>query len=167
VTYDSEVVYQNLFNLLSQTQMLTNRAPNGTPAFTTTSRRLPPANNVSGVQQPALYMLEGEDDIEEKSMALAKEEWHCAAMIFFRNTGNAESVASTQLNKLRDAVIYQLRERTLASDGTTVIPLLGGGRQTLGGVVFHARPKGRLLKNEGLQNNQGAFVVPISILSGM
>jgi hypothetical protein len=55
----------------------------------------------------------------------------------------------------------------LLADGLTVAPLIGGQRQTLGGVVFHARAKGRLLANEGLQNNQGAFVVPISILSGM
>ena len=64
----------------------------------------------------------------------------------------------------------------VTSDGTAVwtdqgfppvSPLLGGMRQTLGGVVYHARVKGRILANEGLQNSQGALVFPISILSGM
>ena len=61
----------------------------------------------------------------------------------------------------------QMLRQTLKADGVTVIPLQGGLKQTLGGVVYHARVKGRILVNEGLQNNQGALVFPISILSGM
>jgi hypothetical protein len=157
----SETIFQNLFNLLSQTQI------SSVPAFVTTSRRLPQVSDVGQALQPALYMLEGEEDVEEKAIALAKYEIHCAAVVFFRNTGGPNQIASTQLNALRDAVIYQMQQQTLASNGTTVVPLLGGNRQTLGGVVYHARVKGRILKNEGLQNQQGAIIFPISILSGM
>jgi hypothetical protein len=81
-------------------------------------------------------------------------------------TGGQNAIASTLLNNLRDAVLYQLQQQTLKADGTTVVPLLGGQRQTLGGVVYHARVKGRILLNEGLQNNRSALVFPISILSG-
>jgi len=163
----SETIFQNLYSLLSQTQQLTNGVPNSTPAFQTTARRLPQVSQVGQAIQPALYVLEGEEDVEEKALALAKYEIHCAAVVFFRNTGGPNEVVSTQMNALRDAVIYQMQQRTLALDGVTVVPLLAGQKQSLGGVVYHARVKGRILKNEGLQNNQGAIVFPISILSGM
>jgi hypothetical protein len=163
----TETIFANLFSLLSQTQMLTNGIPNNTPAFLTTGRTCPPVANVGQATQPAMYIIEGEQDVMENSLANAKYELHCAAIIFFRNTGGPNGIASTQLNNLRDAFIFQLQQRTLASNGTTVVPLLGGNKQTLGGVVFHARVKGRILVNEGLQNQQGAIVFPISILSGM
>lgn len=163
----SETIFQNLYSLLSQTQNLTAGVPNSTPAFVTTARRLPQVSQVGQAIQPALYMIEGEEDVEEKSLALAKYEIHCAAVVFFRNTGGPNEVTSTQMNALRDAVIYQMQQRTLALDGATVIPLAGGLKQSLGQVVYHCRVKGRILKNEGLQNNQGAIVFPISILSGM
>ena len=165
----TEPIFVNLFSLLSQTQLLTDGVPNGTPAFVTTSRTLPQVSAVSPVIQPALYIIEGEQDVIENVQAAAKYELHCAAVVLFRNELGPEPAtpASTQLNNLRDAVIYQLQQATLAGDGTTVVTLLGGQRQTLGGLVYHARVKGRILANEGLQNNQAALVFPISILSGM
>lgn len=164
----TEPIFVNLLTLLSGTQLLDSSGnPTGGPAFVTTGRKLPQVSNVDFVMQPAMYILEGEQDVLEKAIALAKYEMHCAAVVFFRNTGGDEGIASTQMNNLRDAVIFQLQQRTLAADGATIIPLLGGQRQTLGGVVYHARVKGRILANEGLQNNQGALVFPISILSPM
>lgn len=163
----SERIFTNLFALLAATQSLVDGAPSGQPAFVTTGRKLPQVSNVAGAQQPALYMLEGEQDVLEKAIALAKYELHCAAVVFFRNTGGDAGIPSTQLNDLRDAVVFQLQQRTLATDGATVIPLPAALRQTLGGVVYHARLKGRILANEGLLNNQGALVFGISILSPM
>ena len=227
----TEIQFAALFALLSQTQQLTGGVPNGRPAFQTTSRTLPQVSAVGPALQPSLYMLEGEQDIMENAIALPKYELHSAAIVFFRNTTGPSTVNATQLNNLRDAVIYQLREQTLAplpstltvwtpttavalgvtifdpighlqkvttagttggslptfnnsggetTDGTggtaavwtdqgpaPVVPWLGGQRQLLGGVVYHARVKGRMLVNEGLQNSQGALVFPISILSGM
>ena len=222
----TELQFAALFSLLAQTQALSNGAPGGQPAFLTTSRTLPQVSAVGPALQPALYMLEGEQDVSENQIATPKYELHSAAVVFFRNTTGTNAANSTQLNNLRDAVIYQMREQTLAklpallvwapslavslaatlidpaghlqrvttagttgpsapafndaggvtSDGTAVwtdqgfppvSPLLGGMRQTLGGVVYHARVKGRILANEGLQNSQGALVFPISILSGM
>ena len=166
-----ETIFANLYSLLKQTELLTGGVPNGTPAFVTTGRQLPQVSAISEAIQPSMYILEGEEEVVEKAIALAKYEIICAAMVFFRNPVQTATPtgpwASTQMNNLRDAVIYQMQQQTLAADGVTVVPLLGGQRQTLGGVVYHARVKGRLLKNEGLQNQQGALGFPISILSGM
>lgn len=164
----TEPIFVNLLTLLAATQLLDGSGnPTGGPAFVTAGRRLPQVSNVGAVLQPACYIIEGEQDVLEKAIALAKYEIHCAAVILCRNEGGAQSIASTQLNALRDAFIFQMQKRSLASDGVTVIPLLAGYRQTLGGVVYHARVKGRMLMNEGLQNNQAAIVMPISILSPM
>jgi hypothetical protein len=162
-----EKIYANLYNLLSQTQQLTDGAPNGQPAFLTTARRLPQVSQVGQAQQPAMYILEGEEIVRGKVRGPGRYMFKSAAVIFFRNTGGPNEVASTQMNALRDAFNYQIEQRTLAADGVTVVPLLGGRQQTLGGVVYDAYVDGTGLRNEGLQNNQGALSFPISILSGM
>ena len=164
----TETIFQNLFSLVSQTTLLdTSGNPTGTAAFATTSRRLPQVSNVGQAEQPAIYQLELNQDVIEKTQGAASYELHCDLFVFFRNTGGPNELASSQMNALRDAVIYQLQQATLAADGVTVVPLLGGQRQTLGGVVYHARVKGTVLQNEGTQNNQGAIVIPVSILRGM
>jgi hypothetical protein len=164
----TERIFVNLLTLIAGTMLLDSSGnPTDTPAFVTTGRRLPQVSNVGAVLQPACYIIEGEQDVLEKAIALAKYEIHAGAVVLFRNTGGDDSIPSTQLNNLRDAFIFQMQQRGLAPNGTTIQALLAGSRQTLGGVVYHARVKGRVLANEGLQNNQGALVFPISILSPM
>jgi hypothetical protein len=163
-----ETIFQNLFSLLSQTQLLSGGIPSGPEVFVTSSRRLPQVSNAGlSVNQPAIYQIEGEEEIGDKAFNLGRYDIRAAAVVFFRNTGGPNQVASTQMNGLRDAVVYQMTQQTLAADGVTVIPLLGGKNQTLGGVVYNARILGKVLKNEGIQNNQGAIIFPISILAGM
>ena len=163
-----EKIFQNLFSLMSQTQLLDSSGnPTGGPAFVTTSRRLPQVSNVGQAEQPALYQLELNQDVRERTQGAPVYELHCDLFAFFRNTGGPNEVASTQMNAIRDALIYQLEQMGLAADGVTVIPKLGGLRQTLGGVVYHARVLGTILQNEGTQNNQGAVVLPVSILRAM
>ena len=165
----TETIFQNLYNLLWPTQFLTSGAPNGTPCFVNsqaTGRRLPQRDAITPAILPGIWQIEGEQDVLENAIALPRYELHCAAVVMCEITGGQDAIASTLLNNLRDAVLYQMQQQTLKADGTTVIPLLGGQRQTLGGVVYHARVKGRILLNEGLQNNRSALVFPISILSG-
>ena len=165
----TETIFQNLYNLLSQTQLTPPWSPTGTPLLVNppaTGRRLPQRDAISSALLPGLWQIEGEQDVLENVIALPKYELHCAAVVLAEITGGQNAIASTLLNNLRDAVLYQLQQQTLKADGTTVVPLLGGQRQTLGGVVYHARVKGRILLNEGLQNNRSALVFPISILSG-
>lgn len=168
----TETIFQNLYTLLRQTKLLVNGVPGPDPAFITTSRVAPQVSAAGQATQPAFYQMEGEQDVMENVVAAQKYELKAAAIVLFRNTlgpptSNTGPWPSSQLNALRDAVIYQLQQQTLAADQTTVVPLLGGQKQTLGGVVYHARVKGRILVNEGLQNQQGAIVLPITILSGM
>ena len=165
----TETIFQNLYNLLSQTQLTPPWAPDGTPVFvnpSATGRRLPQRDAISSALLPGLWQIEGEQDVLENAIALPKYELHCAAVVLAEITGGQNAIASTLLNALRDAVLYQMQQQTLAADGVTVIPLLGGQKQTLGGVVYHARVKGTIVFNEGLQNNRSALVFPISILSG-
>jgi hypothetical protein len=165
----TETIFQNLFSLVSQTQLLNaSGVPAGGPVFSAaSSRRLPQVSNVGQAEQPAIFQIELHQDLRENVQAAAREELHCMLFVFFRNTGGPDEVASTQMNTLRDAVLYQLQQNTLAADGVTVVPKPGGMKQTLGGVVYHARVIGQILQNEGTQNNQGAIVIPVSILRGM
>lgn len=164
----TETIFQNLFSLMSQTQLLDSYGnPTGGPAFVTTSRRLPQVSNVGQAEQPAFYQVQLNQDLAERVQGAAREELLADLFIFFRNTGGPNQVASSQMNALRDAALYQIQQNTLAADAVTVIPKPGGMRQTLGGVVYHARVIGRILQNEGTQNNQGAIVLPVSVLRGM
>lgn len=156
----SEATFQALFTLLAASTV------GGSAAFVSTSRRLPAIANVLAAQQPALYMLEGEEDVAETDQGLPVQEWRVAAVVLFQSDASPHTIASTKLNNLRDAVVNQLRNFTL-SGPSTVIPKQPGERQTLGGLCYHARIIGKVLKNEGLQNQQGAIVFPISILTGM
>lgn len=158
----TEAMYQALFLLLSQTQL------NEENAFKTSSRRLPPIANVSSGMQPFFGMLESEEVVEEKDNGLPIEEHKVAAVVLFRIPADLTTVASTQLNNMRDAVVNQLRNFTLSAGGVLPVrPLMPGEKQTLGGLVYHCRILGRVLKNEGLQNQQAAILFPISILAGM
>lgn len=164
---NSEQTYVNLLTLIAATKLVVAGQVTDAQAFATTGRKLPQVSNIPQILQPAAFIIEGDEDVIEKPFALAKYESHALLFVFFRNNGNDAEVPSTQLNNLRDSVIYQLQQRGLAPDGVTVLPLAGGNRQTLGGVVYHARVKGRMLKNEGLQNQQGAIIFPLSILTPM
>lgn len=163
----TEPIFANLLTLLAATEMLTTTGqPNGTAAFVTALRKLPPPGNIAPAIQPALYILEGEETETDRDMqGLPVYEIAAAVVIFFRTQG--EEVPSTLMNNLRDAFLYQMQQKTVLPDGQTIFPLMLGEKQTLGGTCYEARVKGRVLKNEGLQNGQGALVFPISILTGV
>lgn len=164
----TEPIFQALYSLLSQAQLLVDGAPTGGAAFVTTGRKCPPVASVSAVLQPAMYMMEGGVRIvPRQGLNLPRYQFEAAAILFFRNTEGDTGIPSTQMNDLWDAIDYQLTQQTLKSDGVTVIPLLGGQKQSLGGVVYDAFVEGTAIRNEGLLNNQGAIAYPITILKGM
>lgn len=155
----TEAVYTALFTLLSQATV------GGSPAFVSSARRLPAISNVLPAQQPALYFLEGEEETVERDIGLPVDKYSLAAVVLFQSSASPGTVASTQMNALRDAVINQIRFFTLGAGGT-VVPKQLGEPQTLGGIVYHVYVEGKILKNEGLQTQQGAIVFPIKILTG-
>ena len=123
----TETIFQALYTLLSQAQMLTNGAPNGTPAFVTTGRKCPQVSSVGAALQPAMYIMEGGVRIVPKAgLNLPKYQFEAAAIVFFRNEGGDTGIPSTQMNELWDALDYQFTQNTLATDLATVVPLLGG-----------------------------------------
>ena len=166
VTFNSEKCFANLLTLLAATKLLTNGLPNGNAAFVTAGRKAIPVASVSAAQQPALFIMEGEIDYSPDDAGLSVDVLHAAVIVYFRNQGGDQGIPSQQLNALRDAVVFQLRQMTVNSGGQ-VIPMTLGDKQTLGGTCVSATIKGKALANEGLQNNQGAFVLPISILTGV
>ena len=164
--FQSEPAYAALFTLLSATQLLTNGQPNGTPAFKTYSRLAIPVSTSTPAQQPALYIMEGEIEFSPlDDMGLSTDQYKAAAIVYFTNPGGS-ALASPQLNALRDALIYQLRQKTLDASGN-IVPLTLGDKQQLGGLCYDVVLLGRGLANEGLQNGQGAAVFPITILTGV
>ena len=164
----TEPIFQNLYSLLSQAQLLVDGAPTGGPAFVTTSRKCPQVSSVSAGIQPFMGMMEGGVRIAlRKGLNLPRYTFEAACIILFRNEGGDQGIPSTQMNQLWDAIEYQMTQRTLKADGVTVFPLPGGMRQQLGGVVYDAYAEGTAIRNEGLLNQQGAIVYPITILTGM
>lgn len=166
VTFSSEACFAKLFALLAVAQTLVNGLPSGFPAFVTTGRKAVPVANVSPAEQPALFLMEGEVDYAPDDAGLSVDVLHAAAIVYFRNTQGDTGIPSQQLNALRDAVVYQMRQKTITQAGA-VVDMTLGDRQTLGGTCVSAAIKGKALANEGLLNNQGAIVFPISILTGV
>ena len=162
--FQSEPCFANLFTLLSATQMLTNGKPNGTAAFVTSSRLAQPVADVSQDEQPALYIMQGEIDFGP-DVGQSTDVYHAAAIVYFTIPGGGVP-ASPVMNGLRDALIYQMRNNTLDGSGN-VIPMTYGEKQQLGGTCYSCAFDGKALANEGLQNNQGAAVFPITILTGI
>lgn len=167
--YPTEQIFANLLTLIAGTKLLSGvpAVPSGPAVFQTASRRLPQVSNVASILQPAVYFIQGEVEAVEKVQGAQYYNLGAGVVVLFRNTGGPNEVASTQMNNLWDAVRFQVQQRTLAPDFTTIIPLLGGQRQHLGGVCYHASIRSRIMMNEGLQNGQGAIVFMVSILQPM
>jgi len=163
--FQSEPCFAGLLTLLAATQTLNNGVPTGQPAFVTTGRKAVPVASVDAARQPSLYIMEGEIEFGGTEVGISTDQYKAAAIVYFRNPGGV-TPASTQMNGLRDALIFQLRQRTLDANGN-VVPLILGERQELGGYCYHAYLDGRALANEGLQNSQGAAIFPITILTGL
>ena len=164
--FQSEPVFAAIFKLLAASQQLTSGQPNGNALFVTTGRQAQPVADVSAAMQPAFYTMEGEiefDGLDE--LGASTDHYKAAAIIYFTNPGGS-AAASPQLNAIRDALIFQFRQRTLDASGN-IVPLILGEKQQLGGLCYHACFHGRALANEGLQNGQGAAVFPITILTGI
>jgi hypothetical protein len=155
----TEAVYAALFSLLSQSQV------GEQTAFVTASRRLPAIANVLAAQQPAMFFLEGEEDVKENNIGLPVYIYSLAVVVLFKSNASPTTIASTQMNALRDAVVNQLYANTLNASGQ-VVPMQLGEKQSLGGIVYDVAIVGKIMKNEGLQTQQGGLLFPIKILTG-
>ena len=145
--FQSEPAFAALFSLLSQAYLLTNGQPNATKAFVTTSRLAVPVADVSPAQQPAFYLMEGEIEFGPfDEMGMSIDKYKAAGIVYFTNPGGS-APASPQLNALRDALIFQIRQRTLDKNGN-VVPLILGEKQQLGGLCYDVTLDGRGLQTK-------------------
>lgn len=120
------------------------------PGIATVSRRLRHWNDVPPDEQPALFLAQG-DQIANSDHGMPTI-WTMQADVYIYCHGGSDpdSVPSTDVNVLLDAV-----EDALKPDYT--------GYNTLGGLVYDARISGQVETDEGLLGQQSIAVVPIKI----
>lgn len=120
------------------------------PGIATASRRLRHWNDVPPDEQPALFLAQG-DQIASSDHGMPTI-WTMQAdvYIYCHSGSDPDSVPSTDVNALLDAV-----EAALKPDYT--------GYNTLGGLVYDARISGQVETDEGLLGQQSIAVVPIKI----
>ena len=138
--FSREAIYAALFALVS-----------GSAAFQTATRRIKEYSDVAQATQPAILMVElGEkwDAPVGKPPVIAL---HCRLFIYCESNDPTQPV-STQLNGLLDAVMAALASTQWQNF-----------RQTLGGLVQHARISGDITIAEGL-SGQSEAIVPVEIL---
>jgi len=145
-----ESVFQALFTLVSGALI------GGQPAFVTTSRRLQQWSNVAPAQQPALFVMEGNQSAGESGpYGLTRWELRAHLFIYARVGADPEETPSTTLNNLVDAVEW------------AILNVPKGQAQTLGGLVSDCRIVGEVVIDEGVLDQQALAIVPVSIITGI
>lgn len=138
-----EAIFAALFALLS-----------GLPQFVTVSRRARWAKDVSPDQQPALFQEEGAGEtVKYQGEGLAPLNFLSADLGFYaRIPADGLTAPGSIVNPLIDAVCAALA------------PAPAQERQTLGGLVYHCRIEGKILKALGEVDGQAAVVIPVEIV---
>jgi hypothetical protein len=134
--------------------------------FTTISRVIQVPANVSAEMEPALFIVEEDEPVDEKqAYGLAAYEFPFRLLIFGTLPDLGSGVApGTVLNPLVDAVDNRIN-RTLLS-GSTYLTVQPGERQTLGGLVENCYINGRIMKAEGYLGQHVVAAIPVTIRTG-
>jgi hypothetical protein len=140
---DREAIYKALFALVKDL-----------PEFITVSRRARLVKDVTAEEQPALFIEEGPGETVKNPVEGGESVFNLYVDLGFyaRIPDDRETAPSSVLNPLIDAVCNALA------------PGAGEEQQTLGGLVYHCRIDGKILKNEGLLDGQASVVIPVEIL---
>jgi len=138
--FSRETIYAALFALVS------NAAP-----FRTATRRIKEYADVAQATQPAILMVETGEKWDAPAGKPPIVTLTCRFFIYCESGDPTEPV-STQLNTLLDATMNALASTQWQNY-----------RQTLGGLVSHARIAGDVTIAEGL-SGQSEAVVPVEIL---
>lgn len=140
---DTEAIYDAFFRLVSSV-----------PDFKTASRRLRMWNEVDA--QPALF----QNQLREEEVGSPKSPTMVTLFLdlyVYARTDPDDAPTSTKLNVLIKAI-----RDALAPD-----PVTGDGRQTLGGLCYHARVNGTILIDEGVQDGQAIARIPCEITANV
>lgn len=121
----------------------------------TVSRNFPPMANIDPEIQPALFIVEDDEDVDQKNpFGLGK--YRLSAKLFlFVNNASDQQAPGTALNPALDTV------------DTALYPPAGSDLQTLGGLVTHCWIDGKVIKVCGHNGPQTVAVIPITILTGV
>jgi len=121
------------------------------PGLVTTSRRLRHWDDVSDVEQPALFQVQKREVQVPRKGLPAKVTLECELYLYANSGNDLTATAATQINALMDAI-----EQALKPDVN--------GVQTLGGTVSHCWIEGEILSDEGYLGPQGVLIIPVKIL---
>lgn len=122
-----------------------------TTGFLTASRRFKFWGDVTA--QPALFLKDGDEDLEYPHITLQKQTIKCEVWIYSKAGDNPNIAPVSALNNLLDAV-----QGAFASDD----PMKG--RFTLGGLVEWCRLSGKILKDPGDASGQAIAVADVEII---
>ena len=141
-----ETYYTALFAQL-QTLLSANNGP-----FSVVSRKPKPAEEHSGAELPALYMLVSHQPVKQDDGSPPIHELQ-ATLILHAACNDRYVSGDIAINDLLDAV-----ETVLGPDNPV------SGTYTLGGLVQHCRIEGRCEIYAGVDGTRAAGIVPISIV---
>jgi len=139
---DTEAIYAALFDKVT-----------ADPLWVTVSRRLTTWDKVDG--QPALFQNQVRED-EKTSPKMPSVLTLFVNFYVYCKINDDEAPTSTAINKAITAI------RTALAPGP-----LDDGRQTLGGLVYHARVSGTVLIDEGPFDGQAIARVPCEITANI
>jgi hypothetical protein len=149
-----EQVMQALYAL--GTAMTWADPANGQPVtFASQGRRLKSFTDINGADFPALFQVEGDEEVQQRSNLPYKVTLN-AAWVIYHHVGMDRSVNGVATNNaITDAVFT-----ALAPTGGDVM----NQRLTLGGLAYHVWVKNKVFKDPGDVDGQGVVIVPIAIL---
>ena len=122
--------------------------------FNTFSRRLKAWNEVAPPMQPALFLTQGKEQVNNQTVKMGGPQIHTVnftVYIYCNNGGMNDATPASALNAQLDAI-----EACLAP--------LPGQKQTLDGAVVHAYIVGPIETDEGVLGDQSVAIVPIEVL---
>jgi hypothetical protein len=148
VIFPREQIYSALFSTLSAA-LLTPAGP-----FKTVSRRWQDPSQLSPADRPSLYQVQ-KDELTGTSVNGLPIHAKMAVDLVIYTAGDSEpnSIPSTELNSLLDAVEAAIRSAT------------PGIAQSLGGKVSHCRIEGKIEIVENVIGSMALAVVPVEILT--
>jgi hypothetical protein len=123
--------------------------------FVTTSRKLRHWSDVAAEEQPALFVIQTNEPVQQQRGMPPKWTLRVNAYIYVNTQAQSDTevVPSQLLNPLLDAV-----EAVLAPDD------VANYVQTLGGLVSHCWIEGPIETSEGCLGDQEVAIVPIAML---
>jgi hypothetical protein len=136
-----ESVYAALFALL-QTATIA-----GEPAFVTTGRALRSQEQINGIEKPAMFMLQTDEEWKQNASGLPYVSDAMVEVYIFVQQPDDLVAPAPQLNNLIDAALATLK------------PPFPGAKQTLGGLVEAIVLRGKAEYRLGLAGVINAFAV--------